>query len=106
MDNVQAGVTVVVIVAGAGLSFAGLLSLGAFSAFILFLPILMRAITNLAAYVQDLGRATEPRPPRSRETRFLPGLERASTQLERLHPASASSKSTSATPRTAPTSAA
>jgi len=58
MDNMQAGVTLLVIAAGAGLSFAGLLSLGTFSAFILFLPVLMRAIGNLAAYVQDLGRAT------------------------------------------------
>ena len=58
MDNVQAGVTLLVIGVGAGLSFAGWLSLGTFSAFILFLPVLMRAIGNLAAYVQDLGRAT------------------------------------------------
>jgi len=58
MDNMQAGVTLLVIGAGAGLSFAGVLSLGTFSAFILFLPIVMRAIGNLAAYVQDLGRAT------------------------------------------------
>ena len=58
MDNMQAGVTLLVIGAGAGLSFAGMLSLGTFSAFILFLPIVMRAIGNLAAYVQDLGRAT------------------------------------------------
>ncbi len=58
MDNMQAGVTLLVIGAGAGLSFAGLLSLGTFSAFILFLPILMRAVGDLAAYVQDLGRAS------------------------------------------------
>jgi ATP-binding cassette subfamily B protein len=58
MDNVQAGATLLVIVAGAGLSFAGMLSLGTFSAFILFLPILMRAIGNGATYVQDLGRAS------------------------------------------------
>ena len=58
MDNMQAGVTLLVIGAGAGLNFAGVLSLGTFSAFILFLPIVMRAIGNLAAYVQDLGRAT------------------------------------------------
>ena len=58
MDNMQAGVTLLVIGAGAGLSFAGVLSLGTFSAFILFLPIVMRAIGNLAAHVQDLGRAT------------------------------------------------
>ncbi len=58
MDNMQAGVTLLVVGAGAGLSFAGLLSLGTFSAFILFLPVVMRAIGNLAAYVQDLGRAT------------------------------------------------
>lgn len=58
MDNMQAGVTLLVIGAGAGLSFAGVLSLGTFSAFVLFLPIVMRAIGNLAAYVQDLGRAT------------------------------------------------
>lgn len=58
MDNMQAGVTLLVIGAGAGLSFAGWLSLGTFSAFILFLPVLMRAIGNLATYVQDLGRAT------------------------------------------------
>jgi ATP-binding cassette subfamily B protein len=58
MDNMQAGVTLLVIGAGAGLSFAGWLSLGTYSAFILFLPVAMRAIGNLAAYVQDLGRAT------------------------------------------------
>ena len=34
-----------------------LLSLGTFSAFILFLPILMRGVGDLAAFVQDLGRA-------------------------------------------------
>ncbi len=58
MDNMQAGATLLVIGAGAGLSFVGLLSLGTLSAFILFLPIVMRAVSNLAAYVQDLGRAT------------------------------------------------
>ena len=46
MDNMQAGVTLLVIGAGAGLSFAGVLSLGTFSAFILFLPVVMRAIGN------------------------------------------------------------
>jgi ATP-binding cassette subfamily B protein len=58
MDNMQAGVTLLVIGAGAGLSFAGWLSLGTYSAFILFVPVAMRSIGNLAAYVQDLGRAT------------------------------------------------
>lgn len=58
MDNMQAGVTLLVIGTGAGLSFAGWLSLGTFSAFVLFLPVVMRAVGNLAAYVQDLGRAT------------------------------------------------
>jgi len=58
MDNMQAGATLLVIGAGAALSFAGLLSLGTLSAFILLLPIVMRAMGNLAAYVQDLGRAT------------------------------------------------
>lgn len=58
MDNLQAGITLLVIVVGAGLSFAGLISLGTFSAFILLLPVVMRAISSLAAFVQDLGRAT------------------------------------------------
>lgn len=58
MDNLQAAITLLVIGAGAGLSFAGQLSLGTFSAFILLLPVVMRAISSLAAYVQELGRAT------------------------------------------------
>lgn len=58
MDNQQAAVTLLVIGGGACLSFSGTLSLGAFSAFILLLPPVMGAITNLAGFVQDLGRAT------------------------------------------------
>jgi hypothetical protein len=38
--------------------FAELLSLGTFSAFILFLPILMRGVGDLAAFVRDLSRAS------------------------------------------------
>ncbi len=58
MDNQQAGITLIVIGAGAYLSFVDVLSLGTFSAFILLLPGVMAAITRFADYVQDLGRAT------------------------------------------------
>lgn len=58
MDNQQAGITLLVICCGAFLTFIDGLSLGAFSAFILFLPVVMGAITELADYVQDLSRAT------------------------------------------------
>ena len=58
MDNQQACITLLVIAAGAYLTFTGSLTLGTYSAFILFLPVIMRAITNLADYVQDLGRAS------------------------------------------------
>lgn len=58
MDNMQAGVTLLIVGAGAALCFAGLLSLGTLSAFILLLPVMMRAIAGLAAHVQDLGRAS------------------------------------------------
>jgi len=58
MDNQQAGITLVVIAGGAWLSYAGSLTLGAFSAFILLLPVVMGAISRIADYLQDLGRAT------------------------------------------------
>ena len=58
VENQGAGLTLIVIGAGATLSFAGMLSLGTFSAFILFLPKLTQAMSNLAKYVQDMTRAT------------------------------------------------
>jgi ATP-binding cassette subfamily B protein len=58
MDNQQALITLCVITAGACLSFVDALSLGTFSAFILFLPVVMRTITDLADFLQDLGRST------------------------------------------------
>lgn len=58
MDTQQAILTVLVIGVGASLSFAGVLTLGTFSAFLLFLPNLKKAISQLARYVQDLSRAT------------------------------------------------
>ena len=106
MDNMQAGVTLLVIGAGAGLSFAGWLSLGTYSAFILFLPVAMHAIGNLAAYVQDLGHATlsldRIEAVRSAE---LPARDaHASTLLTRPIQGIRFEQFTSAIHRTAPTS--
>jgi len=58
MDNQQANLSLLVIGAGAILSFVGMLTLGTFSAFILLLPSLMQAVTRLSDQVQELGRAT------------------------------------------------
>ena len=58
MDNQQANLSLLVIGAGAILSFAGMLTLGTFSAFILLLPSLMQAVGRLSDQVQELGRAT------------------------------------------------
>ena len=58
IDNQQAALTLLVISAGACLSYAGMLSLGTFSAFMLFLPGVMRAIKTLADYAQDMSRGT------------------------------------------------
>lgn len=58
IDNQQAALTLLVIGAGACLSYAGMLSLGTFSAFMLFLPGVMRAIKTLADYAQDMSRGT------------------------------------------------
>lgn len=57
LENQQANLTLLVLAAGACLSFAGLLTLGTFSAFILFLPGVMQAITRLADQVQAMSRA-------------------------------------------------
>lgn len=58
MDNHQAALTFLVICAGTYLNINGLLSLGTLSAFVLLLPVAMRAVSTLAEYVHDLGRAT------------------------------------------------
>lgn len=58
MDNQQANLTLFVIVVGAWLSFAGMLTLGTFSAFLLLLPGVIQSISRLADHVQELGRAT------------------------------------------------
>lgn len=58
IDNQQASLTLLVIGIGACLSYAGMLSLGTFSAFIMLLPVLMRAIKRLADFAQDLSRGT------------------------------------------------
>lgn len=58
IDNQQASFTLLVIGVGASLSYAGMLSLGTFSAFLLFLPGVMRAIKRLADYAQDLSRGS------------------------------------------------
>ena len=58
MDNQQANLTLLVIAAGACLTYAGMLTLGTFSAFILFLPGIMQAIDRMADQVQELSRAT------------------------------------------------
>jgi ATP-binding cassette subfamily B protein len=58
MDNQEAILTLLVIGAGAILSFSGMLTLGTFSAFILLLPGLLRAVGSLSDQVQELGRAT------------------------------------------------
>jgi len=57
LENQQANLTLLVLCAGAGLTYAGLLTLGTFSAFILFLPGVMQAINRLADQVQALSRA-------------------------------------------------
>ena len=96
MDNMQAGVTLLVICAGAALSFAGMLSLGTLSAFILLLPVVMRTLGNLAAYVQDLGRATlslerieavkKALPPRrDGQATIRPGVPAQGIRFEQLH---------------------
>ncbi len=58
VENQGAALTLTVIGAGATLNYAGLVTLGTFSAFILFLPKLELAFSNLARYLQDMGRAT------------------------------------------------
>lgn len=58
LENQEAVALLLVIAVGAILSYAGLLSIGTFAAFILFLPKLMQAVTRLAKHVQDLARAS------------------------------------------------
>ena len=58
MDHQQAGLTLLVIGAGACLSFAGMLTLGSFSAFILLLPKLMQAVGRIGDHLQSLSRAS------------------------------------------------
>ena len=58
LENQEAGAFLMVVAVGASLSYAGLLSIGTFAAFILFLPKLMQAVSRLGKYVQDLTRAS------------------------------------------------
>lgn len=58
MDNQQAIITMLVIGLGACLNFAGMLTLGTFSAFVLLLPDIMKSVGQLAEYVQELSRTT------------------------------------------------
>ena len=58
MDNIMAGIMLIVVSSGVYLTFAGTLTLGTFSAFILLLPIVMRTFSGLSNYIQELGRAT------------------------------------------------
>ncbi len=53
----QTKITLFVVIAGACLAFFGNLTIGTFSAFILFLPVIMSAVSNLAEFLRDLGRA-------------------------------------------------
>ena len=57
MEKEQTKITLLVIIAGACLAFFDYLTIETFSAFILFLPVIMRAVTNLAEYIRDMGRA-------------------------------------------------
>lgn len=57
MDNHQSALTFIMICIGAYMNLNGLMTLGTLSAFILLLPVAMHAISNLADYLHDLGRA-------------------------------------------------